>query len=147
MTILETGKHHQSQSGVMTRDPRIWVTLKQEHVEATSLINHRFCHANDSIPSHDTAWFKMEFPTWNIQNFRTRSQRQPGWIFRAGSFQPVVFFWCSIGYFQKSWYPQIILFNRVFHYKSSIWGTPIFGFSCGSLTCNWIFQVSWHTLI
>ena len=30
--------------------------------------------------------------------------------------------------FPKYWYPQIIHFDRVFHYKPSIlWGTPIFG--------------------
>ena len=34
----------------------------------------------------------------------------------------------TYGCFQKSCYPQIIHFNRVFHYKPSIfWGTPIFG--------------------
>ena len=33
----------------------------------------------------------------------------------------------SNGCFRKWWYPQIIHFNRVFHYKPSIWGTPIFG--------------------
>ena len=32
------------------------------------------------------------------------------------------------GCFQKKWYPQIIHFNRVFHYKPHpFWGTPIFG--------------------
>ena len=31
------------------------------------------------------------------------------------------------GCFRKWWYPQIIHFNRVFHYKPSIWGNPIFG--------------------
>ncbi len=31
------------------------------------------------------------------------------------------------GCFQRYWYPQIIHFNRVFHYKPSILGTPIFG--------------------
>ena len=31
------------------------------------------------------------------------------------------------GCFQKSWNPQIIHVNRVFHYKPSILGTPIFG--------------------
>ena len=31
-----------------------------------------------------------------------------------------------IGCFQKSWYPQIIHFNRVFHYKPSILGYPNF---------------------
>ena len=30
------------------------------------------------------------------------------------------------GCFQKSWYPQIIHFNRVFHYKPSILGYPYF---------------------
>ncbi len=35
----------------------------------------------------------------------------------------------TFGCFQKQWYPQIIHFNRVFHYKPSILGvnTPIFG--------------------
>ena len=31
------------------------------------------------------------------------------------------------GCFRKWWYPQIIHLNRVFHYKPSILGTPIFG--------------------
>ena len=31
------------------------------------------------------------------------------------------------GGFLKWWYPQIIRFNRVFHYKPSILGYPIFG--------------------
>ena len=31
------------------------------------------------------------------------------------------------GCFRKSWYPQIIHFNRVFHYKPSILGYPYFG--------------------
>ena len=31
------------------------------------------------------------------------------------------------GCFRKSWYPQIIHFNKVFHYKPSILGTTIFG--------------------
>ena len=30
------------------------------------------------------------------------------------------------GYFRKWWYPQIIHFNRGFHYKPSIWGVPYF---------------------
>ena len=30
------------------------------------------------------------------------------------------------GCFQKYWYPQIIHFNRVFHYKPSILGYPYF---------------------
>ena len=30
------------------------------------------------------------------------------------------------GYFRKKWYPQIIHFNRVFHYKPSILGYPYF---------------------
>ena len=30
----------------------------------------------------------------------------------------------SFGCFQKEWYPQIIHFNRVFHYKPSILGYP-----------------------
>ena len=33
----------------------------------------------------------------------------------------------SNGCFRKWWYPQIIHFNRVFRYKPSIWGTPVFG--------------------
>ena len=33
----------------------------------------------------------------------------------------------SIRCFRKRWYPQIIHFNRVFHYKPSILGYPIFG--------------------
>ena len=33
----------------------------------------------------------------------------------------------TYGCFQNWWYPQIIHFNRVFHYKPSILGTPIFG--------------------
>ena len=32
----------------------------------------------------------------------------------------------SYGCFQKWWYPQIIHFNRVFHYKPSILGYPYF---------------------
>ena len=32
----------------------------------------------------------------------------------------------SYGCFQKQWYPQIIHFNRVFHYKPSILGYPYF---------------------
>ena len=32
----------------------------------------------------------------------------------------------SYGCFQKEWYPQIIHFNRVFHYKPSILGYPYF---------------------
>ena len=32
----------------------------------------------------------------------------------------------TFGCFQKSWYPQIIHFNRVFHYKPSILGYPYF---------------------
>ena len=32
----------------------------------------------------------------------------------------------EFGCFQKSWYPQIIHFNRVFHYKPSILGYPYF---------------------
>ena len=30
------------------------------------------------------------------------------------------------GCFQKDWYPQIIHFDRVFHYKPSILGYPLF---------------------
>ena len=40
------------------------------------------------------------------------------------------YFWLSKYYrgcFQKSWYPQIIHFNRVLHYKPYILGTTIFG--------------------
>ena len=33
----------------------------------------------------------------------------------------------TYGCFQNWWYPQIIHFNRVFHYKPSILGTPFFG--------------------
>ena len=33
----------------------------------------------------------------------------------------------TYGCFLKWWYLQIIHFNRVFHYKPSIWGTTIFG--------------------
>ncbi len=33
---------------------------------------------------------------------------------------------CSFGCFQKKWYPQIIHFNRVFHYKPSILGYHYF---------------------
>ena len=33
---------------------------------------------------------------------------------------------CVYGCFQKWWYPQIIHFNRVFHYKPSILGYPHF---------------------
>ena len=38
-----------------------------------------------------------------------------------------VFKWEVVcGCFQKSWYPQIIHFNKVFHYKRSILGYPYF---------------------
>ncbi len=33
---------------------------------------------------------------------------------------------CVYGCFQKYWYPQIIHFNRVFHYKPSVLGYPYF---------------------
>ncbi len=40
------------------------------------------------------------------------------------------FIWSSYlflsGCFQKLWYPQIIHFDRVFHYKPSIFGVPLF---------------------
>ena len=41
--------------------------------------------------------------------------------------RPNFFHRSSNGCFRKWWYPQIIQFNRDFHYKSSILGTPIFG--------------------
>ena len=33
----------------------------------------------------------------------------------------------DVGVSENFGYPQIIHFNRVFHYKPSIWGTTIFG--------------------
>ena len=75
----------------------------------------------------------------------------------------------SNGCFQKSWYPQIIHFNRVFHYKPSILGYPYFwkhpnqynffieGITCTSITYNacisacgvggawiWAFRLFWQ---
>ena len=42
------------------------------------------------------------------------------------------------GCFQKCWYPQIIHFNRVFHYKPSILGYPyFFGNTHMFLAKNW----------
>ena len=71
-----------------------------------------------------------------------------GWIFPAGHIlrvdaqQPgTALVWCRVaktylevregtaiasGCFQKLWYPQIINFNRIFHYKPSILGYPYF---------------------
>ena len=34
--------------------------------------------------------------------------------------------WKTYGCFRKWWYPQIIHFNKVFHYKPSVLGLPLF---------------------
>ena len=60
--------------------------------------------------------------------------------------------------FNSGFYPQIIPFNRVFHYKPSIWGTPIFGIThiVYVYTFIWVFPkigvpqmdgLSWKTLL
>ena len=47
--------------------------------------------------------------------------------YRMSPSVPLGPFWGSgYGCFRKSWYPQIIRFNRVFHYKSSILRYPYF---------------------
>ena len=89
---------------------RFWVStrLNQESLAA----------AGDGPGVHDVMWWRMggrclEFP----------------WILASSK----VTFWWDIsvfegkfGCFRKWWYPQIIHFNRVFHYKPSILGYPYF---------------------
>ena len=47
-----------------------------------------------------------------------------GFVIQVGWFQAI---WLIFGGFLKCWYPQIIHFNRVFHYKTSNLGYPYFG--------------------
>ena len=72
--------------------------------------------------------FKRSLPSLKTNN-------KFGFLFSGGklavSFGDFLCFWVSgqYGCFQKQWYPQIINFNRVFHYKPSILAgfPPIFG--------------------
>ena len=58
---------------------------------------------------------------WNsIEPLAEKSRMAAGSFFQDGG----VDIW--YGCFQKSWYPQIIYFNRVFHHKPSILGYPYF---------------------
>ena len=51
---------------------------------------------------------------------------------------------CMYGCFQKKWYPPIIRFNRVFHYKSSISGYLYFWKHPSSSDCACrIYRASW----
>ena len=50
-----------------------------------------------------------------------------------------------MGVSKKWWYPQIIHFNRVFHYKPSIFGVPLFSetsiykwYISGKKLQNWV---------
>ncbi len=48
-------------------------------------------------------------------------------LLKMGIFQSAMLVYQRVyGCFQKQWYPQIIHFNRVFHYKPSILGCPFF---------------------
>ena len=60
----------------------------------------------------------------------TSRMKSVGWIFQRSGWikelmQQVATRWLY-GCFQKQWYLQIIHFNRVFHYKPSILGVPLF---------------------
>ena len=65
----------------------------------------------------DSFWDKEEKNRSNSWDAWPRN-----WVTRVSHFP----LWEKCGCFQKSWYPQIIHFNRVFHYKPSILGYHYF---------------------
>ena len=55
------------------------------------------------------------------------SPQQKGWHWMTAAFNLLsTCLAVTKGCFQKSWYPQIVHFNRVFHFKPSILGYPYF---------------------
>ena len=60
-----------------------------------------------------------------LQEDKCKTSKPLGWEYHEVGY--IAILEVSCGCFLKWWYPQIIHFYRVFHYKPSIWGTTIFG--------------------
>ena len=87
------------------------------------------------------SWTKPSFATGTVTGRGFPSQRadiegSSNSIWRANeTFLWVLLFLVSRnGCFRKWWYPQIIHFHRVFHYKPSIFGVPLF---LETPKCSW----------
>ena len=85
-----------------------------------------------------TRWFLTHFDKNMLFKFGSSSLEtgDVSWFFsskkKLRNHHPAI----SYGCFRKSWYPQIINFNRVFHYvHHPFWGTIIFG---NTLICLFI---------
>jgi len=75
---------------------------------------------------------KVQYVFSHIKRYQTCVGIVVSWVLylRNRQFQAIVI--PSCGYFRKQWYPQIIHFNRVFHYKPSILGYPMVSLFLGT---------------
>ena len=95
------------------------VTQHRIYILSLCFLQIGFLQSHQKLPDGRKRWSTSSSGLWGGENSNSEWMH----VTPVDAFDLMV---CIYGCFRKKWYPQIIHFNGVFHYKPSILGYPYF---------------------